>query len=89
MVISIDGIAGGGPGDPTTEFFTPAASQTVFNLALAPTNPEDTIVRVNQLSYSEGSPSPGVFTVVGNVLTWLDRDYTLDPNDEFEVVYFV
>lgn len=90
MVVNIDSLGGGGGGsDPTTEFFTPGLGQTVFNLAFAPTNPEDTVVRVNSVTYSEGSPNPGVFTVVGSVLTWLDLDFTLDAQDDFEVTYFV
>ena len=91
MVINIDDVAGGGggAGDPTTEYFTPSNGQTIFNLAQAPANPEDTLMKVNSLTYSEGNPTPGIFSVSGNVLTWLDRDFTLDTTDEVEVIYFV
>jgi len=57
-------------------------------LSQAPTTPADTAMRVNQLTYSEGNPNPGYFTVTGNTLTWLNQ-FALDTSDEVEVVFFV
>ena len=87
MVINIDAI---NPGrEPVRDFFVPTAAQTVFNLTQGtPVDSEDTIMRVNGVSYAEGSPTPGFFTVAGTVLTWLDR-FLLDTSDEVEILYFI
>lgn len=88
MVVGLDIIAGGaGAADPVTEFFTPTPAQTVFNLAQAPADPSDTIMKVNTATYDEGSPTPGYFTVSGTTLTWLDV-FQLDSTDEVSVTYF-
>ena len=44
-------------------------------------------MRVNQLTYAEGNPTPGYFTVSGNTLTWLNQ-FQLDPDDEVEIIFF-
>ena len=91
MVIGLDieiGAGGGGGGAPEVDLFTPSNGQTVFVLSQAPADPAETSMRVNQLTYSEGSPNPGYFTVTGNTLTWLNQ-FVLDTADEVEVVFFV
>jgi len=92
MVIGIDieidaGPGGGGGGAPETDFFTPSPAQTVFILSGSPADPAETTMRVNQLTYAEGNPTPGYFVVSGNTLTWLSQ-FPLDPDDEVEVVFF-
>ena len=75
----------GGLATRTVETFTPSPAQTVFNLAMVPTVPNDTQFFVNNVKYLLTTD----FTVVGSVVTWLDTEFALDSADSVEIIYFV
>ena len=77
--------ATGAGSTPTEEDFFPADLQTIFNLAGIPAVPSATLVWVNGFKYEYTTD----FTVVGNVLTWLDNPFTLAAGDTFSVYYTV
>ncbi len=67
---------------PHDEQFTATPGQTVFNLAFAPLVPATVGFYVNGVRYQFGTD----FTVLANVATWLDTDFTLD-GDNVDVAY--
>jgi len=66
------------------ETFTPLLGQTVFNLAFLPGASNTVEVYVNTAKYTQGVS----YTVVGQVVTWLDNPFALDPADSVEIRYF-
>jgi len=67
------------------EIFTPTLGQTIFTLANAPLEPNDTSVYVNSMKYIYNIN----FSVAGNQVTWLDVPFTLDGSDTVEIIYFI
>lgn len=83
--IVISGSGGGGPGidDWQTDFYISVASQTIFSLSTTPSDAADVKMRVNGITYKNGTD----YTVVGTTLTWLNVPFTLDAGDEVEIFY--
>lgn len=59
--------------------------QTTFTLSQAPLDDSDVDLRINTVTYINGTD----FTVVGTTLEWLDIEFTLDSDDKLEAVFFV
>lgn len=68
---------------PHLDKFTATPGQTVFALASAPVSPSTVLAFVNGKEAVNGDE----FSVVGNVFTWLNTDYTLN-GDRVVVSYF-
>jgi hypothetical protein len=77
------GTGGGGANALQNEQFIPVDDQTVFNLASVPTSA--VIFTVNGVAYEDTVD----FTVVGNVVTWLDTDFQIKAGDAVQVYYLV
>jgi hypothetical protein len=68
-----------------SETYTPLLGQTVFTLSFTPAQPSQVDFLVNEAKFVNGSD----YTVVGTTLTWLDVEFTLDPGDKAEAIYFL
>jgi hypothetical protein len=67
------------------DYFDATPLQTVFNLPATPVAPTKLIGFVNGVEYRNGTD----FSVVGNVFTWLDVDFTLTTGDVVGMYYEV
>lgn len=67
----------------TEDEFTPTAAQTIFSLSQSFLVGGISIVFVNGIGFAEGTD----YSIAGNVLTWLDTDFTLATTDELIVKY--
>jgi len=77
------GSGGGGGNALQNEQFVSTLNQTVFNLASVPTSA--VIMMVDGLGYEDGVD----YTVAGNVVTWLNTDFTLVAGQAVQMFYLV
>ncbi len=68
---------------PHDEQFSPANGQTVFTLAATPLVPSTVGFYVNGVKYQFTKD----FTVLANVVTWLNTDFTMAVGDNVDVAY--
>jgi hypothetical protein len=68
-----------------SETYTPLLGQTAFTLAVAPPQPAQVDFFVNTTKFVNGAD----YSVAGTTLTWLDVEFTLDPGDSVEAIYFL
>jgi hypothetical protein len=80
------GSSGGGGSDVfRLEYFNATPAQTVFNLASAPASTTTVMGYVNGELAENGVD----YSVVGNVFTWNDVEFTLDTGDVVAIYYQV
>lgn len=84
---------GGGPPPPGVDRLfkdsleVSSEGQTIFDLAYAPSYPEDTILIVEGVVQEYGASKD--FTVSSNIVTWYDRHFTFSIGEWVETRYFI
>ena len=83
MVFNIDSLSGGG--DWQSETFSPTNGQTVFVLAVTPSDNESVLMLINDASYTIAVN----YTVVGSTVTWNNAAFTIAATDNIVIRYVI